>query len=447
MIDIKNRITEDVNRSRLALEARRSVAPLFVAVVGVVVAALCTVYVASNVGQSLYTDSANVAFTVTDARGVVGGGRQEIRFRGIPAGVIEDVELRDGHAVIAGKLYSRFGRLYRDARVTLRPNTALEDMSIDVLDRGTPPAGLATDRAPLPVAQADVSEQVEDTLQVFRPETRANLGALLRELGNGLGGRGDDLEQAFVQAVPFVRQAASLSEQLSRRTDLTRKLITRTAGLAGELARRRSELRTLATAGGQTLRALQDESTALDDTLRQLPPTLTALDSGLTAVRGVVPDVNRALVDLRPGVRALPAGLTAAERLATRALPTLRRLREPVRRLLPLSRTLRPLSSSLRLAVARLAPQLPALDYVTRSVAGCSVALQGFFQWTPSVTKFDDAHGPAVRGDFAIGVDDTSFAKDPNVRPSPSCAPGGPVGGEPGPAGNLLPTPAEGGSR
>jgi hypothetical protein len=123
--------------------------------------------------------------------------------------------------------------------------------------------------------------------------------------------------------------------------------------------------------------------------------------------------------------------------LVDRVRPAVRRLREPVRKLLPLGDQLDPVSAELRDAVVALRPQMPALDYVTKSVAGCSAALQGFFQWTPSVTKFHDAHGPSLRGDFALGVDDTTVAPDPNVRALPSCAPGRPVGGTPSPGRDL----------
>jgi hypothetical protein len=101
----------------------------------------------------------------------------------------------------------------------------------------------------------------------------------------------------------------------------------------------------------------------------------------------------------------------------------------------PLSQALRPLAANLQHAIARLQPQIPAIDHVTRSVAGCSVALQGFFQWTPSVTKMWGPTGPGIRGDFAFGADNTTLVKDPNVQASASCAPGGPTGDQPGPGG------------
>jgi phospholipid/cholesterol/gamma-HCH transport system substrate-binding protein len=437
MIDLDKHFTEGLNRARLELEIRRSVLPLLVALVGLVAALYCAFYIAKNVGKSVYSGTRQVAFEVADARGVVGGGRQDLLFKGIPAGEIDRIELKGGRAVVSARMYDEYGAIYQDATATLRPNTALEDMTLDVVERGTRRTGEVTVARPLPVQRTDVSVQVEDVLQAFRPAVRANLGVLLRDLGGGLEGRGDDLRRGFVAVVPLLRDAARLSEQLTRRARLTRSLIRQTGTLAAELGRRDRALRTLVSAGGDTLRTLQRSGSQFDATLAQLPPTLKTMDSSFAALRDILPEVDGALSALQPAAQRLPAGLTATRRLADAALPAARRLRQPVRRLVPLSESLGPLSTHLSTAVARLRPQIPAFDYATRSVAGCSTALQGFFQWTPSVTKFHDARGPSVRGDFALGVDGTTFASDPNVRALPSCAPGVTVGGEPGPGGNL----------
>ena len=66
---------------------------------------------------------------------------------------------------------------------------------------------------------------------------------------------------------------------------------------------------------------------------------------------------------------------------------------------------------------------MPDIAHIVNSVAGCPVAIQGFFQWTPSVTDMWGPDGPGVRGDFAFGADNTTLVEDPNVDATPSCAP------------------------
>jgi ABC-type transporter Mla subunit MlaD len=439
MIEVQDRITDRVNRARLELEARRSVRPLVITAVGVVVAIACAFYVVKNVGDSLYVSSRTIQFQVTDAAGVIGGNRQDLTVKGIPAGAISKVDLEGGTAIITASLKKDLGHLYRDGHATLRPGSALQDMSIDIVDRGTPAAGEVRKGSPLPLANTDVSVHAEEVLNSFQPAVRAHLSDVLRNLGSGLGARGDDLRAAFVQLAPFVHTAGAVTGQLRRQSPLTRQLVHQPSVLTGELGRRQQALNELVQKGGTTLRTLESGSPDLDATLTELPPVLEGIDSSFTAVRGVLPSLDTALTRLRPAAQKLPGGLAALRSLADVALPAVKALRPPVADLVPLSRQLRPAATSLRASINDLRPQAPALEYVTKSVAGCSAALQGFFQWTPSVTKFDDATGPAIRGDFAFGVDNTSFAKDPQSSASPSCAPGAPVTSSPGPGGDLKP--------
>ena len=78
-------------------------------------------------------------FEMADVTGVV-PNRAEVRFYGIEAGKITDAQLIDGHAVLTATVATKFGQVYKNATAQLRPNTALEDMYLDVTNRGTPSA-------------------------------------------------------------------------------------------------------------------------------------------------------------------------------------------------------------------------------------------------------------------------------------------------------------------
>jgi phospholipid/cholesterol/gamma-HCH transport system substrate-binding protein len=438
MIEVRDHLTERITRARLKLEVKRAVLPLVVVLVGVAVGLACAFYVAKNVGKNVYTKTHEVRFVVDDASGAVRGGRQDLRFKGLNAGKLMDVDLQDGNAVITAKVYDEFWPVYRDARAALRPTTALEDVYIDILDRGTKAAGPATRDTPLPARQTPSAVQVEDVLNAFDPDVRTHLATMLRDLGGGLRGRGELLRTSLVRIVPFVEVAARLSTQLAQRARSTRRLVHNTALLTDELARRERSLRSLVRHGGTTLRTLEAGSSDLEATLGELPGTLDAVDTSFTAVRRVLPDLDQALVSLRPAARALPAGLTAARRLALTARPAVRALRTPVQRLTPLADSLVPIAADLDSTFTSLRPQAGAIDHVTKSVAGCAVALQGFFQWTASLVKFDDARqGPGGRGDLALSLGSGATLADPNIEAPKSCAPGGPVGGTPGTGGDL----------
>lgn len=427
---VHDRLTERVNRARLQLELSRSARPAVVVAIGVVVGLGCFGFIASNVSKTLLQDTYEVQFAVDDATAVV-AGRQEVGFKGIPAGTITKAEIVEGRAILTAEIRESYGRIYRDATATLRPNTALEDMYLDIIDRGTASAGEADSQTPLPVGQTKTSVQVEDVLDVFQADVRTHFRALLNNLGNGLEGRGDALRIAFVELAPFLRVAGRMSQQLAEREAVTKRLIHNTGVLTTELGRRDRQLRTLVSSGAAALRTFQAGSEDLDATLRELPPTLTAIDTSFAAVRGVLDDFDEAVISLRPVASKLPAGLSALRRLSADARPAVRALQRPMRRLVPLARALRPLSSNLSSAFSALRPQTDSIDRFTKAIAGCERPIQGFFLWDAGLTKFADFRGVFPRGNAEINLNSTGSTSDPNTFFHQACTPGATIGGRP----------------
>lgn len=434
MIQVRDHLSEKFSRARLTLELSRAVRPSMILAFGYLVAFGCVAFVVSNVARTLYLPTQTVSFEVDSARAVQ-PNVQEVKVLGIPAGQISKVELKNGRAVITAKVEKKYGPIFRNARATLRPQTVLQDMFLDVTDRGQPSAGMATGDHPLPASQTLTSVNVAEVLQTFDVDTRARLGQLLRDLGGGFNARGNDLRTSFVQVMPFLKVAGRLSRQLTARSTMTRRLVHNTAILTGELARRDTEVRTLVSEGARTLGALGASSGDLESTIAELPPTLSAIDSSFTAVRGVLGDVDGALLALRPVAGELPGGLAALRRLSATGDPALARLQPPVHQLVPLAGSLKPLSQELRGAVLKLRPQTGALDHVTRTATGCLFAVQRFFQWTPSVFKMSDDRGVAPRAYVTTGLNGGAATKDPTVFAGKGCAPGAPIANTPGPGG------------
>lgn len=429
MIEVRGRLTERLSGARLRLEARRS-GPNFLillAAVGVAIAGMA--WVISNIASTLIRDSNEVAFEVGSGRAVK-PGLNEVRVKGIPAGRVTSVELVDGRPVVKVKVEKEYGRIYQDARAELRPNSALEDQFIDIVDRGTPAAGEADPDEPLPPTQTETPVGVDEVLNTFTGNTRARLRVLLDDLGRGLDDNGAQLGQAFAAAVPLIDAAGRLTDQLARRAPLTERLIHNTGVLTAELGDRETQLRTLVRDGATTLSALQESSVDLDATLAELPGTLTATDRSFAATRGVLGDVDTAVRRLQPVADELEPALRAVERLGEDALPAVRALRAPVTRLVPLARTLVPLSANLSDAIARLRPQIPVLDRTTKNLADCEKGVQGFFQWDASMTKFGDVRGQAPRGNLAVGAQSAGIPS-PDEKAYEGCVKGTAIGGRP----------------
>ena len=332
--------------------------------------------------------------------------------------------------MITAQVLEKYGPIYKDAHAEMRPNTPLQDMYLDIVDRGTPAAGLAGDE-PLAINQTNTSVNVSEVLAAFQPDTREHLRTLLDQLGRGLQDEGASLREAFVELGPLITTVGRLSHQLAVRSDATKRVVHNVGELTEVLAQRDQAVRNLVRDGAATLEATAGQRSGLEGTLRELPLALNALDSSFAAVSRMLPDLDSAVRRLDPVVEELPRSLSALRGLSNDAKPAVNDLQEPLADLLPLSDQLRPFSRNLSRSIDSIRPQTDDVATITKDIAGCHVAAYMFFQWTASISKLGDASGPYPRGDFGFGADSIGDVKDPGVSASPSCARGAPKGATP----------------
>lgn len=430
MVDPRDRLTGRVNRERFKLEVERSVRPAIVVLVALAVGLVLAAWTVSNVSRSALSDTYEVAFEVADAT-AVRPNLNDVRIKGIPVGTVTKVEIVDDRPIVTAKVQDRYGRLYRDARVQLRPNTALQDMYLDVVDRGTRAAGELELDEPLPRAQVQMPVNVSDVLNVFQPSQRLRLRTLLDELGNGLEDRGAALRSVFVETVPLLEAAGRVSRQLADREPVVRRLVRDTATLTAELGQRDEQLRTLVREGSSTLTALSERSGDLESTIDELPPSIRTIDTSFTAVAGVLGDVDRAVAALRPVAKALPAALDGLDGLSGDAAPAIAALRAPVRDLVPFALSVKPLTADLDTAIARLRPQVDTIDHTTAVAVKCKKGVQNFFQWNASISKYGDSRGPVPRGNVVLSAASSGLVNDPQGYAPEACSGGEVAGGRP----------------
>lgn len=429
MIEVRDRLTARLNRQRLKLELKRSVKPALVVAAGAVLLVGLVAFVMSRVSPTTLAKTYDAQIGVADATAVQ-PGLNEVRFKGIPAGKIEQVVVKGDSPVLEVQLRREYGRLYRDARATLRPNTPLQDMYLDIVDRGHKAAGLLESGDVLPDSRTELPVNVADVLDVLKPNVRLRMRSLLDDLGNGLDDGGKSLRAIFVNTAPFVQAGGELAHQLADRRVLVRRLVHNTALLTKDLGEHDTQLRTLVDESAQTLSTLSDGAGDLDATLHELPPTVTALRESLASVRGILPEVDGALRSLGPVAGQLPARLSDVRRLNSALAPAVARLQEPVGALVPFARAVRPLTAHLDRAVTALEPQVPAIDKLTTDLALCKTGIQHFFQWNASISKFGDVRGPIPRGNVVFGATSSSgVIKDPEENRPQECAPGLPIDG------------------
>jgi virulence factor Mce-like protein len=426
--DPRNRRTDGFNRARARLELRRGVRPSITVIIVTAAAVAAFAWMATQIAPTLLSPSYTAKFAVRNASSVV-PNVNEVRIKGVPVGSVKKIEHIDDQAVVTVRIEKEFGRIYKDAQIRLRPNTALNDMYFDIVDRGTEQAGVLGQSDVLPRSRTATPVNIDEVLNTFQPDARRRLRTLLDDLGHGMEDRGESLRAVFVQLVPFLQGAGQLADQLADRDDIVRRLIHNTNVLTEELGSREVQLRTLLTEGGQTLTTLQDGSADLDATLRELPPTLSTVQRTFTAVRGTLGDVDTAVRALYPVADRLPTSLTDLRELAETADPAVDALRKPVSDLVPFASELRPLAGNLDRAISALAPETDTIDKVTRDLELCEQPIVNFFQWNASISKFGDKRGSIPRGNLVLGARYSSFLHDPNEIAPQACSPGRPIAG------------------
>ncbi len=405
--------------TRLRLELRRSRRALLILGAIAVLSVLTGASIVSRLDLRL-PGRAEIGFRVEVASAFgVDPGRTRVTVAGVPAGTITGVDLERGRAVLTVKVDRKYGPIRRDALLSLRPRSQLQDMALDITDRGRGPDVRAGDV--LPAAQTHTTTPVSQVLDVFDTATRQRLMVLLDQLGSGLDDRGAALREAFAQLVPFLSDARRLARVTARREALTRRLVRNARLMFDELAAREDTLAQLTADAGSTLRATASERAALDAALAQLPRTLTAMRGTFAVLRGTLDDVDPALRRLRAPVAALPAALRSVRSLATQASPAITALQPTVQPLTSAVNALGPVARSADALLGALKPQVPRLEQPIKDVVACRYPINKFFQHTVSFYKFTSAPGPVGRSELITGSGSGMGSMSPTAFVAGNC--------------------------
>lgn len=414
-IDVRDHLSDGLTRDRVALELRRSAGAGLILVAFVACCVIVGGVIVRNVsGGSPLADRYRVRVAVSNASGVR-PGTQEVRISGVPVGTIESSDFVDGRAVLTASIERRHGPIYRNALLRLRPQTPLQDLYLDVVNRGDAHRGPLTPDDVLAADRTSVAVEVRELLEVFDPPTRARMERFIDSFGGAIGGDGDRLRAAFVEIAPFLRTTATLTRVTARRRQMTRRLVRNLRLMLDELARRDNDLRGLVSGGAATFSALHQSEQELEALIAELPPTLRQTRATFATLAPSLDRAAAAFTALRPVADDLPPALQALTGVGRDGRLAFSRLRRPIKSLQPLLRAARPFSRSLVPTFDALRSSAPRLDRVTALVVPCRTALRQFFNWTMSVFKFQDVMSAYPRGE-AVG--------DRDPEPGPSCAPG-----------------------
>ena len=388
----------------------------FLAIIGlIVISGAVSIYILDNqrlklpawvpfVGKDFFVVKADM----TTAQAVTPGQGQTVNIAGVQVGEISRVELKDGKARITLRMEPRYGRVYKDATVLLRPKTGLKDMVAE-LEPGTPAAGRLKDGGVIPVSQTLPDVNLDEVLASLDTDTRDYLTILLGAGAEGVRGNGRELANAIRRFEPTARYGAKVLGPLAERRKNIKRVIHNLSLVMDELGAKDDQLAEFVENSNAVFAVLTRQDANLRATLSELPSSLDATQRGLGKAKILADELGPTLQALRPGARALGPTLRQVRPFVRETTPI---LRDEVR---PFVRASRPTVKELKPAMRDLAAAAPDLE---RSFKVVNLLLdtlaynpkgkeEGYLFWVAWANHIgnqlfttQDAHGPIRRGLF-----------------------------------------------
>ena len=353
-----------------------------------------------------WESSYEVKAEFSTAQAVTPGQGQQVTVSGVKVGDVAGVKLEDGHAVVTLDIDPKYGPIYHDAHMLLRPRTGLKDMEV-VLSPGTRAAGAIPNGGTLPESNTEPDVNPDEVLAALDSDTRRYLAGAVDALGTGLQGNGANLRKFFAASEPTAVEVRRLLGTLAGRREQIAHLVHNLSQIAVAAGSHEDDIRRTIRFSSDALAVLARQDNSIRDSLTRLPGTLDAADSALRHAQPLATELRPAAKTFTPAVHRLTGSLRPLRPLVHEATPIVGdQLRPFVAAGVPALRELRP-------ATAALGSTLTDLPSVTRRVNYLANELlynppgneEGYLFWiswfahnASSMLSTQDAHGAAWRG-------------------------------------------------
>lgn len=223
----------------------------------------------------------------------------DVTIAGVHVGDVVELR-RDGYQPVAEiNLEPSYAPLHEGAKAITRSKSLLGEAYIEIT-RGDLDAPKIEEGTRLPLSTTEPAQSIDDFLETFSPDARADLKRLARGMARGLNGRGTELNEALGTAEPFTASLHDVMRDLDDQRAQIPVLINETAAVFGAFAEREAPLQEAVRSGQRVLTTTADNDDALRETVRALPPFLEALRRVSGQLRATSPDLLAATESLEP---------------------------------------------------------------------------------------------------------------------------------------------------
>jgi phospholipid/cholesterol/gamma-HCH transport system substrate-binding protein len=267
-----------------------------------VIVAAAVFSLGASAGSGPGTHQLRILFPSAD--GMVNGS--DVLEAGTRVGYISEIQpTQSNHALVTITINGDHWPLHRGLQADIRPKSLLGEKYVDLHD-GPQTAGPYDASAVLKAPSNAVPVELDQFINSLDPPTRTAVRVLLDDLGGGLAGRGNDLNQAIAAGKADLQNLAVFGKTLNDRDpDLDRILV----GLDGILSKittndQLTQMSQLITNGQNTLndieqvqssfsRGFNDASAALSDLNTAIGGALTSLRSTINVAPSLVANLQQ----------------------------------------------------------------------------------------------------------------------------------------------------------
>ena len=278
--------------------------------------------------------SENPTYKITfdNAFGLVEGG--DFRVGGVKAGRTTKFEVKKdkgspARAIVTAEVTQPgFGDFREDASCEIKPQSLIGEYFVDC-QPGNSQQKLAKDgSATIPVEQTSSTIPVDLVQNVMRRPYRERFRLILTELGTGLAGRPDDLNEVIRRAHPGLRETSRVLQILGEQNRTIENFIADSDTVVGELERNKRDVVRWVKEAGDAAEITATRRESLRQSFRKLPTFLGELEPTMARLGDLADEQTPLLTDLQRAAPDLETFLTRLGPFAEATRPALRSLGE-----------------------------------------------------------------------------------------------------------------------
>ena len=217
-----------------------------------------------------------------------------------------------------------FSDLRADATCTIKPQSLIGEYFVDC-QPGSSRKKLK-DGARIPVRHTSSTIPLDLVNSILRRPYRERLRLVINELGTGLAGRPDDLQQVLRRAHPGLRETSQVLQILGRQNRVIENFLRDADTVVSQLEARKKDVSRFIVEAGQTAEVAATRREQLRQTFAKLPGFLTELQPTMARLGNVADEQIPLLADLQRAAPSLDRFLARLGPFAEAARPAVRSL-------------------------------------------------------------------------------------------------------------------------